>query len=78
LAAAVAIAIVVIVVLDQRQAKSNGEIVQLREEGKALQEENENLRQQIAQVHAPTTPESRPAVDTSDLIRHQPKVSAAG
>jgi type II secretory pathway pseudopilin PulG len=59
--AAMAIAIVAIVVLGQRQAKSNGEIARLQQEGRALQEENENLRQQIAQVQAATPSVSRPA-----------------
>jgi hypothetical protein len=66
LAAAVAIAIVAIVVMAQRQAKSNGELDRLRQDGRALQEENENLRQQIAQVQAATAPESRPATTTPE------------
>ena len=69
LAAAVAIAIVAILVLAQRQAKSNGELVRFRQEREALQEENATLRQQIAQVQAAATPESRPAVDASELER---------
>jgi hypothetical protein len=67
--AAMAIAIVAIVVLSQRQAKSNGEIARLQQEGRALQEENENLRQQIAQVQAATPSVSRPEADTNELER---------
>jgi hypothetical protein len=69
LVVAVAVAIVIIVVLVERQAESNGEVVRLQQEGRSLHEENENLRQQIAQIQAAPTIESRPAVDTGELER---------